>query len=120
MGIDARSKSNSKLLFQYFKNNVILNSDLKIDEDRNVSETLWKSRDILAQVKVYIGDLKDEYPELIDLEYDLFHNSVSISVFNFRKLNGAGIVKMVIPKIVKGNIDYEEVFYINDSVQQSV
>ena len=82
--LDSSSRNNAYLLKTLFKKNSIICSDSFVNDDENTVS--WKSRNIQQQGQIYIGDINVEFENINDFEYDLFMNTISISVFNLKKL----------------------------------
>jgi len=85
--LSKESIDNSNLLGKEFKNNIILNSKFENNEENEYSELKWRCRDIIEQVKIYIGIPKDYYNSIMELEFDKMINSVTIPVYKIKKFN---------------------------------
>jgi hypothetical protein len=86
--LDPISKSNSNQLKTLFKTNSIICNDSKNDDNER---TQWKSRDILPQAQIFIGDVELTYTNMNDYEYEIFMKTISISAYNLSKLRNSCI-----------------------------
>lgn len=107
------SKNNSNNLMKYFEQNVFLNSKLNISDEFEDDKLNWKSRNILTQVSIYIGQLKSEYLSKLELEEEIFMNSINISGFNFKKIKEI-LNKNNNIRILNIQDDYDEIIYSID------
>lgn len=106
--LDEKSKMNANLLTTNFEKNFIITSYKS--EDIYGEDAEWKARDISLKYDICVSDeLKSEYNKEMDLDMFLFYNTVSISVFNLRKIKD-----FITEKSIKVGDDVKKVLYLNE------
>lgn len=105
MIIDNDSIINSRKLYDLNKGNIFFNKGIKLDEE--INEHDWKTRNINPQVRIYLGEINNDFKSYDSFKYEYQNNSVNVPFYKFN------------PNILNGNIfkiivkikDKEEIVY---------
>lgn len=108
--VSYESKINADRLIHEFKKNIVFNPKYNLDEENEKSDIMWKCRNIVEQMSVYIGEPQNMYETNMNLEFDKKINSISIPHYKMKKINELLNNKFV---FISKNGEKHEVFYLS-------